>query len=64
MESKQNANITTQLLKQNATAIPRHKEEEDADKTNHVQIESTKLSSLFPKRGNRKAERTKNTRTK
>ena len=53
-------------------ALPRHQEEEESDKTKRAQIKkkkkkkkrtkSTKISSLFPKPGNRKG--LKNTRTK
>ena len=43
-------------------ALPRHQEEEETDKSKQAQIdqtnESTKISSLFPKRGNRNAKRT------
>ena len=42
------------------TALPRHQEEEETDKSKHAQIEqttkSTKISSLFPKRGYRKKD--------
>ena len=43
-------------------ALHRHQEEEETDKSKQAQIEqtyeSTKISSLFPKRGNRNAKRT------
>ena len=43
-------------------ALPRHQEEEKTHKTKQTQIEkrtkSTKISSLFPKRGNLNAKRT------
>ena len=50
-------------------ALPRPQEEEETDKSKQAQTEkrtkSTKISSLFPKRGNRNTKRTdKNTRTK
>ena len=42
-------------------ALPRHQEEEETDKSKQAQInkrtKSTKISSLFPKRGNRDAKR-------
>ena len=41
-------------------APPRHQEEEETDKSKQAQIgrkKSTKISSLFPKRGNRNAKR-------
>ena len=41
-------------------ALPRHQEEEETNKTKQVQIEQTyecKISSLFPKQGNRNAKR-------
>ena len=48
-----------------AAAFPRHQEEEETDKTKQLQIEqmyeSIKISSLFPKRGNRNAKRNENT---
>ena len=44
------------------SALPRHQEEEEIDKTKQAQIEQTYEkyydSSLFPKRGNRYAKRT------
>ena len=44
------------------TALPRHQEEEETDKSKQTQIdqtyENTKISSLFPKRGNRNNKRT------
>ena len=44
-----------------SAALPRHQEEEETDKSKQAQIEqtyeSTKISSLFPKRGNRNAKR-------
>ena len=49
-------------------ALPRHQEEEETDKTKQAQIEqtceSTKISSLFPKRGNRNAKRTEKHKNK
>ena len=43
-------------------ALPRHQEKEETDKSNQAQIEqrtkNTKISPLFPKRGNRNAKRT------
>ena len=50
-------------------ALPRHQEEEETNKTKQVQIEqtydkSTKISSLFPKRSNRNAKRTKKHKNK
>ena len=49
-------------------ALPRHQEEEETDKTKQAQIEqtyeSTKISSLFPKRGNRNAKRTEKRKNK
>ena len=49
-----------------ATALPRHQEEEEPDKPKQAQIDnrtiSIKISSLFPKRrGNRNAKRTEKT---
>ena len=51
------------VLQSQAAAHPRHEEEEDTDKTKQTQIKQThekrtKISSLFPKRGYRKAKRT------
>ena len=50
-------------------ALPRHKEEEKnrqkpKKRKSNKRTKSTKISSLFPKRGNRNAKRTENTRTK
>ena len=40
-------------------ALPRHQEEEETDKTNRkTRTKSTKISSLYPRRGNRNAKRT------
>ena len=43
-------------------ALSRHQEEEETDKSKQAQFEqtykSTKISSLFPKQGNRNAKRT------
>ena len=45
-----------------AAAYPRKQEEEETDKTKQAQFEQkyekTKISFLFPKRGNRNAKRT------
>ena len=41
-----------------AAAHPRHREEAETDKTKQAQTKSTKISSLFHKRGNRSAKRT------
>ena len=39
-------------------ALPRHQEEEETDKIkSNKRTKSTKISSLFPKRGNRNAKR-------
>ena len=50
------------------TALPRHQEEEETDKTKEAQIEqmyeSTMISSLFPKRGNRNAKGTEKHKNK
>ena len=49
-------------------ALPRHQEEGETDKTKQAQIEqthaSTKISSLFPKRGNRNSKRTEKHKNK
>ena len=49
-------------------ALPRHQEEEETDKTKQAQIEqtykNTKISSLFPMRGNRNAKRTEKHKNK
>ena len=51
-------------------ALPRHQKEEETDKTKQAQIEKkphtkrTKISSLFPKRGNRNAKRTEKQKNK
>ena len=49
-------------------ALPRHQEEEEADKSKQAQIEQTyvkhKISSLFPKRGNRNAKTTEKHKNK
>ena len=51
-----------------AAALPRHQEEEETDKTKQAQTEqrtkSTKISSLFPKRGHRHAKRTEKHKNK
>ena len=46
-----------------AAALPRHQKEEETDQTKQAQIEQTyekhyKISSPFPKRGNRNVKRT------
>ena len=49
-------------------ALSRHQEEKETDKTKQAQIEqstkSTKISYLFPKRGNRNAKRTEKHKNK
>ena len=49
-------------------ALPRHQEEEETDKSKQAQIEqhtkNTKISYLFPKRGNRNAKRTEKHKNK
>ena len=45
------------------TALPRHQEEEETEK-NQTSTNRTKISSLFPKRGNRNAERTEKHKNK
>ena len=49
-------------------AFPRPQEEEETDKSKQAQTEqrtkSTKISSLFPKRGNRNTKRTENPKNK
>ena len=49
-------------------ALPRHQEEEETDKTKQAQIEKTyekhKISSLFPKQGNRNVKRTEKHKNK
>ena len=49
-------------------ALPRHQEEEETDKIKQAQIEqtyeNTKISSLFPKRGNRNAKKTEKHKNK
>ena len=59
------------MIQSQTAAPPRYQEDEETDKTEQAQIEqtyeSTKISSLFPMRGNRKAkmtEKNNNTRTK
>ena len=51
-----------------AAAHPRHKEEEETDKTKQAlpnkRKKSTKISSLFPKRGYRNAKRTEKYKNK
>ena len=49
-------------LQSQTAALPRHQEEEETDKTKQALIEkkrtiNTKISSLFPKRGNHNAKR-------
>ena len=46
------------------TALPRHQEEEEPDKIKQAQIEQTKTSSLFQKRGNHNAKRTEKHKNK
>ena len=59
-------NRTVQGVPQSqAAALHRHQEEEELDKTKQAQIEqSTKISSLFHKRGNRTAKRTERHKNK
>ena len=46
-------------------AFPRHQEEEETDKhKSNKRTKSTKISSLFPKRGNRNAKRTEKHKNK
>ena len=49
-------------------ALPRHQEEEETDKFKQAQTnkrtKSTKISSLFPKRGNRNTKRTEKHKNK
>ena len=49
-------------------ALPRHQEEEETDKSkqhkSNKRTKSTKISSLFPKRGNRNAKRTEKHKNK
>ena len=45
-------------------ALPRHQEEEETDISKQAQIERTKISFLFPKRGNRNAKRTEKHKNK
>ena len=51
-----------------ADALPRHQEEEETDKTKQAQTEltykSSKISSVFPKRGNYTAKRTEKKKKK
>ena len=51
-----------------AAALPRHQEEEKTDKPKQTQIEqmykNTKISALFPKQGNRNAQKTENHKNK
>ena len=51
-----------------AAALPGHQEEEETDKTNkrksNKRTKSTKISSLFPKQGNRNAKRTEKHKNK
>ena len=71
-KKKKKGNRKVQEMIQSQTAAPpRYQEDEETDKTEQAQIEqtyeSTKISSLFPMRGNRKAkmtEKNNNTRTK
>ena len=54
-----------QGVPQSQTAVlPRHQEEEETDKTKQVQIESTKINPLFPKRVNCNAKRTEKHKNK
>ena len=50
------------------TALPRPQEEEETDKSKQAQpnerTKSTKISSLFPKRGNRNTKRTEKHKNK
>ena len=45
-------------------ALPRPQEEEETDKSKQAQTEQTKISSLFPKRGNRNTKRTEKHKNK
>ena len=49
-------------------ALPRHQEEEETDKTKQAKLNKhtkiTKISYLFPKRGNRNAKRTEKHKNK
>ena len=61
--------IKVQGVPQSQTAaLPRSQEEEETDKSKQAQIErtyeSTKISSLFPKRGNHNTKRTKKHKNK
>ena len=58
-----------QAVPQSQTAaLPRHQEEEETDKTKQhkskKRTKSTKISSLFPERGNRNAKRTEKHKNK
>ena len=62
-KKKKKGNRKVQEMIQSQTAAPpRYQEDEETDKTEQAQIEqtyeSTKISSLFPMRGNRKAKMT------
>ena len=56
------------MPKSRTAVLFRHQEEDETDKTKRAQIEqrtkSTKINSLFPKRGNRNAKRTEKHKNK
>ena len=69
MSLPKNGKRKVQGVPQSQTAaLPRHQEEEETDKSNkHKSIKhtkSTKISSLFPMRGNRNAKRTEKHKNK
>ena len=68
MENKENinkGNRKVQGVPQSQTAaLPRPQEEEETDKSKQAQTEQTKISSLFPKRGNRSTKRTEKHKNK
>ena len=66
---KKNGKRRVQGVPQSQTATPpKYQEGEENDKTKQAQIEQTyesiKISSLFPKRGNRNAKRTEKHKNK
>ena len=58
-QNKKKGKRKVQGVPQSQTAaLPRHQEEEEIDKIKQAQIEQTKTSSLFSKRGNCNAKKT------
>ena len=66
-EVKKGKRKVQEVPQSQATALPKHQEEEETDKTKRKieqTYENTKISSLFPKRGNRNAKRTEKRKNK